>query len=377
MRLLHFLICGHADARAYESRDSGPWRGRGTYQLADLCRRGFCWISRCLNAAGKDVVVLLVARLQQVQLLVLLGGAGLLREHALELGKRRVHVACHFSGWFFLSFFRKKQHSFPMASHADLLAALSAATHVRAEGRMPAVNAYIIICERVLAALRRKKALRMEHDTYDCKRLQLLIANRLRPECKLSWIPTAVMQKILEDASPSPIGSMFNVQISLDTVLDDLMSTIDFRGDCVTEHTEIDSSIAEEFSEFGIKRKYKNPRMLVKPVMLHTWLSLAKHRGYTSARLALHSIKDSSAASFEKDPIGFEGICDDLFHMHFSLTDQTRYDTDILYLVLNGPTPMRMCDPTASIWIWKDGRELIVRDPYLALPIGMCEKRRD
>ena len=268
-----------------------------------------------------------------------------------------------------------------MASQADLLAALYAATPVRAEGRMLAVNAYIIICERVLAALRRKKALRTEHDAYDCKRLQLLIANRLRPECKLSWIPTAVMQKILEDASPPPLGSMFNVQISLDTVLDDLMSTIDFACDCdglsLIDCGGMVSSIAEEFSEFGVKRKYNNPRMLVKPVMLHTWLSLAKHRGYTSARLAIHSIKDSSAASFEKDLIGFEGIRNDFFHMHFSLTDQTRHETDIFYLVLNLPTPMKMCDPTESIWIWNIATELIVRDPNLALPIGMCEKRRD
>ena len=256
-----------------------------------------------------------------------------------------------------------------MASQADLLAALYAATPVRVEVIKPAVNAYIIICDRVLAALRRKKALRMEHDAYDCKRLQLLIANRLRPECKLSWIPTAVMQKILEDASPPPLGSMFNVQISLDTVLDDLMSTIDFNGDCVTNRTEIVSSIAEEFSEFGFKRKYKNPRMLVKPMMLYTWLSLAKHRGYTSARLAIHSIKDSTAASFEKHPMGFDGIRDDIFQLQFSLTDQTMHENDIFCLVLNLPTSMRKCDCHHD--------SVIVYDPSLVLPIGMCEKRRD
>ena len=258
-----------------------------------------------------------------------------------------------------------------MASPADLLAALYAATPVRVEGRKPAVDAYIIICERVLAALRRKKALRMEHDVYDCKRLQLMIANRLRPECKLSWIPTAVMQKILEDASPPPLGSMFNVQISLDTVLDDLMSTIDFAGDCVTEHTEIVSSIAEEFSEFGSKRKYSNPRMLVKPLYLHSWLAMAKHRGYTSARLAIHSIKDGMDAKFEKDPIGFQ--------LHFgyfvpvSLTDQTVHDNDIFCLVYDCPdfqTHMKVCDPFGS-------GTMVKADQTFVLPLGMCKKRRD
>ena len=99
------------------------------------------------------------------------------------------------------------------------------------------------------------------------------------------------------------------------SLVDELLSEYDFNVDQAYENSMTLAELAQEYSALGSGFKYmrgskgkKTTRSekWIKPPALWQWLTLAKARGYTRARVIMHGGKQITYDGVRNDPIGFD-----------------------------------------------------------------------